>query len=149
MSLSSAKRVSQIEALGDLSREELVEKWIKLFGVAPFKGARDVTLIRGIAYKLQERRAGGVSASTNSTLLNIATGDDVENLERNIADSKPYIKLRTGSRLIREWNGRTYEVLVTDKGFILNGVTHKSLSACAKVITGAHWSGPRFFGSAA
>jgi hypothetical protein len=59
---------------------------------------------------------------------------------------KPKPQTQLGCRLVREWNGRTYEVVVADKGYILNGITHTSLSACAKAITGAHWSGPRFFG---
>jgi len=149
MSLSTAKLELQIEMLEALPREELVEKWVKLYGNLPFKGVRDVTLIRGIAYKLQERRTGRMSKATGSTLLNIAKGDFGGQIEQNNVAKKPLMKLQIGSKLIREWNGRTYEVLVADKGFILNGVTHKSLSACAKVITGAHWSGPRFFGAVA
>jgi len=31
-------------------------------------------------------------------------------------------------------------------GYLWNGKTFASLSAIAKEITGAHWSGPRFFG---
>ena len=50
-------------------------------------------------------------------------------------------KLQAGSKLIREWNGRTYEVEVADKGFVLNDEVYRSLSACAKAIIGAHWSG--------
>jgi hypothetical protein len=47
---------------------------------------------------------------------------------------------------MREWNGRTYQVEVIRDGFVMDGRTYKSLSAIAKRITGAHWSGPRFFG---
>jgi len=50
--------------------------------------------------------------------------------------------------LVREWNGKTHKVIVTNKGYVLNGVPYASLSAAAKAITGAHWSGPRFFGVA-
>ena len=55
-------------------------------------------------------------------------------------------KTKSGSQIIRECNGQTYILQVTDKGFVMAGVTYKSLSAAAKAITGAHWSGPRFFG---
>ena len=54
--------------------------------------------------------------------------------------------LRPGTRLVREWNGRTHVVDVSEDGFAFDGKTYRSLSAIAKRITGAHWSGPRFFG---
>lgn len=54
--------------------------------------------------------------------------------------------LSTGTQLVREWNGRPYRVEVTEAGFELDGKCYSSLSAIAKNITGAHWSGPRFFG---
>ena len=49
-------------------------------------------------------------------------------------------------RLIREWNGTVHQVDVVGGGFAWNGKTWKSLSAVAEAITGARWSGPRFFG---
>jgi hypothetical protein len=54
--------------------------------------------------------------------------------------------LAAGTQLVREWNGRPYRVEVIEDGFVLDGKTYSSLSAIAKMITGAHWSGPRFFG---
>ena len=51
-----------------------------------------------------------------------------------------------GTHLVREWNGRTYRVEVTDEGYVLDGTTYGSVSAVAKRITGTAWSGPRFFG---
>ncbi|MCF6305500.1 MAG: DUF2924 domain-containing protein [Rhodobacteraceae bacterium] len=47
---------------------------------------------------------------------------------------------------MREWNGRTYQVEVLTKGFRMDGREYRSLTAIAKKITGANWSGPRFFG---
>lgn len=54
--------------------------------------------------------------------------------------------LSPGARLIRDWQGRTHVVDVVEGGFLYGGKRHRSLSAIAKEITGAHWSGPRFFG---
>jgi hypothetical protein len=51
-----------------------------------------------------------------------------------------------GARLLREWNGRRHVVDVIERGFVYEGVSYRSLSAIARRITGAHWSGPRFFG---
>jgi len=54
--------------------------------------------------------------------------------------------IKSGTRLVREWQGRTYEVAVTDTGYIWQGDHYRSLSRIAKAITGTGWSGPRFFG---
>ena len=54
--------------------------------------------------------------------------------------------LSVGAHLVREWNGRTDQVHVVGGGFDMDGKTWRSLSAIAKHITGATWSGPRFFG---
>ncbi|WP_082376880.1 DUF2924 domain-containing protein [Ahrensia marina] len=66
---------------------------------------------------------------------------------RSLKPSKPFVlSIRAGTHLVREWNRRTYQVEALEKGFQLDGKTYRSLSAIAKKITGAHWSGPRFFG---
>lgn len=61
--------------------------------------------------------------------------------QRNLRKS-----LEPGTRLVREWNGSTHVVEVTERGFVWNGQAYRSLSAVARAITGARWSGPRFFG---
>ena len=58
----------------------------------------------------------------------------------------PRPKIKPGSRLVREWHGRTHTVCVTDDGFDFQGKTYRSLTKIALHITGAQWSGPRFFG---
>ena len=58
----------------------------------------------------------------------------------------PSIVLKPGTRLIREWRGETCSVFVQKDGFQWRGTTYRSLTTIAKEITGAHWSGPRFFG---
>jgi hypothetical protein len=66
-----------------------------------------------------------------------------EHLAQHLAQEP---SLRPGGRLIREWNGVTQVVDVVGDGFHWNGQRHGSLSAIARAITGARWSGPRFFG---
>lgn len=158
MNLSAATVEEQIALLPALPRNELVECWIDLFGAPPFKGMRHRTLVRGIACKLQERAFGSIKLATSRQLIKIArrSSKQKEGADQYVrsgsqanwnASLARRPKLQVGSKLIREWNGRTYEVVVSDAGFILNGIKHSSLSACAKAITGAHWSGPRFFGA--
>jgi len=133
----------KIQKLETLERPELVARWVKAYGASPFKGARHGTLVRSLAYHIQSQRFGELSTKTSKRLLKIArTGLVTGNAYRE--PSKPKTKL--GSQLVREWNGKSYTVHVTDKGYVMSGVTYSSLSSAAKAITGAHWSGPRFFG---
>jgi hypothetical protein len=47
---------------------------------------------------------------------------------------------------VRQWRGRAHTVLVREDGFEYEGQRYRSLTVIAEQITGAHWSGPRFFG---
>jgi hypothetical protein len=58
----------------------------------------------------------------------------------------PGIVLKTGATLVRQWRGHTHTVLVREDGFEYDGRRYRSLTVIAERITGAHWSGPRFFG---
>ena len=62
------------------------------------------------------------------------------------AASKPRRRVSQGARLIRDWNGRAHVVDVIDRGYVYDGKLYSSLTAIAFAITGARWSGPRFFG---
>lgn len=94
------------------------------------------------------------SRTTRKKLLAIATGGNEAkgsvsraSGQSNVADRRRKSdSLKPGSRLVREWNGVVHRVDVAEGGFIWNGQTLKSLSAVARAITGARWSGPRFFG---
>jgi hypothetical protein len=58
----------------------------------------------------------------------------------------PVRVLKPGTRLLREWQGVTHEVIVLEDGVLFRGKRHRSLSEVARAITGSRWSGPRFFG---
>jgi hypothetical protein len=60
--------------------------------------------------------------------------------------SSRQVTLRAGTRLVREWNGRTISVEVVDDHFVWNDAPYRSLSEIARAVTGTRWSGPRFFG---
>ena len=55
-------------------------------------------------------------------------------------------RIKPGTRLLRQWNGKTHQVMVVEGGFEYEGECYKSLSAIARLITGTRWSGPLFFG---
>ncbi len=128
-----------LRALEAAPREDLLREWRRLYKSAPPRhGSRDF-LVHALSYALQERELGCLPAFARRALLAIATGNPA-------SVRAPRVKVKSGARLLREWHGTTHEVLVTDEGFVWEGVTYGSLSAIAVAITGAKWNGPRFFG---
>src|SRR6267154_4823123 len=67
-------------------------------------------------------------------------------LENGARSFDPGIVLKPGATLVRQWRGHTHTVLVREDGFEYDGRRYRSLTVIAERITGAHWSGPRFFG---
>ncbi len=118
---------------------DLRAEWQRLHRAVPPNISRDL-LIRGIAYKIQERASGGPNAALKRRLHRLA----VEPANGSSASRAPALK--PGARLVREWGGRVHSVTVTEQGFEYAGQRYRSLSHIARAITGAHWSGPRFFG---
>ena len=121
---------------------ELRQQWRGLYKTqAPRHFSREL-LVRAVAYRMQELARAGLRPEPQRQLRRIAqqfkeTGD---------ATMRARAKLNRGTRLIREWQGRTYDVLVLDDGFSWQGTRYRSLSAIARQITGTAWSGPLFFG---
>jgi hypothetical protein len=145
--LSVANRVAiEVAALADLPREELVDCWLVRFGQESPKGCGRKLLELAAAYGIQERAYGGLKPEIRRALaLKIdPVLDDVASHRRSRRQAISTIK--PGTRLVREWNGRTHHVEMVEGGFVWNGKTHRSLSMIAREITGAQWSGPRFFG---
>jgi hypothetical protein len=132
----------EIGMLADLPRSDLVKRWQDFYGVGPPKGISRQLMIRAIAYELQAKTFGGLKPAVVRQLQKIAAGL----VTGAPVAIKTAFKLKPGARLVREWNGITHVVEVVDDGFIWNGERHLSLSAIARTITGARWSGPRFFG---
>lgn len=123
------------------SLDELRHEWRRLYNNDPPRISRDL-LILGIAYRHQEIEHGGLGKATLRKLRTIAktlraTGR---------VGPTPTLSLKPGARLVREWHGRTHTVTVTEDGFEYGRASYPSLTKIAKKITGAHWSGPRFFG---
>ncbi|SHJ04436.1 Protein of unknown function [Shimia gijangensis] len=96
-----------------------------------------VFMRRVLAFDIQAQLYGGLPKNFLRDLDKAANG-------KTASSKSPGLK--PGSRLLREWNGVTYVVDVTEEGFVWNARTYRSLSKIAHMITGTHWSGPRFFG---
>ncbi len=122
----------------DPDRAGLQKDWEETFGSPPPAYASVALLRKALAHEAQVTSHGGLSAANRRAFRQIATGTPVEKATRGT--------LRPGAHLVREWNGRSYQVEVQEKGFRLDGRTWPSISAIARHITGTTWSGPRFFG---
>ncbi|WP_340160752.1 DUF2924 domain-containing protein [uncultured Hoeflea sp.] len=99
-----------------------------------------------LAYEAQIKAHGGHSSVVRKALK--AALKTAQRSSEAGGRSKAALQstLRPGTHLVREWSGRTYQIEVLDDGFQMDGKRYRSLSAIARKITGAHWSGPRFFG---
>jgi len=132
--------MSPVDTLEALDRTELIAQWQALVGGAP-PAHLSMPLMRHIlAFEMQANTQGGLPRSLRKKIEQCACGEH-EALRR-----KPAPGLKPGARLVREWNGVAHRVDVTADGYVWNGATYRSLSAIARAITGARWSGPRFFG---
>lgn len=147
-----------VSDLADLPVEALRRLWAEHApGRAPPRLRR--LLLRELAWLIQEPALGGMDAET-SRLLRAAvraaspSGSAPVRDEPDSSEAHPKrraipaaAELTPGATLVRSWRGRRHVVTVLDGGsFEYEGRTYVSLSAIAREITGAHWSGPRFFG---
>jgi hypothetical protein len=165
---------AEVAALSGLPREDLVARWCKIYGTTPPKGVRQDLLVRVIAWHVQAKRLGGVSAETRRLLRSAMNRVESELLARNgrksisvdhpdkaqgrdtigphpsgragIKVPRQRRQVTPGARLMRDWNGKTHVVDVIEGGYVFEAKVYPSLTAIAGRITGAHWSGPRFFG---
>ena len=119
-------------------RSATLKRWEAVLGAPPPPYLSVPFMQKALEYEAQCKALNGLPAATRRALKQIASGEKV-----TVAT---LAKLSTGAHLVREWNGRIYQVQVTDGGFEMDGKRWSSLSAIAKHITGATWSGPRFFG---
>jgi hypothetical protein len=124
-----------------LDRPKLLDLWRANFGKAAPPGLRRELIVPILAYRIQERAYGGLKKETILKLRQLARE----------FDKKPSISTRTneakpGTRIVRQWRGQTHEVTAVGGGWLYRDVTYKSLSEIARLITGARWSGPLFFG---
>ena len=126
--------VSQIRSLGV---DALRNRWRLTFGAIPPKGLTKDIMGRMIAYRIQEEAFGGLDRETKRLLDRLARGEQPNELNR---------RLKTGTVLVREYQGERHTITIAPEGFAWREMTYSSLSAIAQQITGTKWNGPRFFG---
>jgi hypothetical protein len=139
--------LKQIHALYQMDRQQLRQRWGELMGKqAP--NCNQEYLIKRLAYRLQELAYGGITDTAQIMMGSLLQqeGYSDQALPPRRKQTKPTSRPLVGTRLLREWNGKCYEVTVTEQGYEYRGRCYQSLSAIAKLITGTQWNGPAFFG---
>src|SRR5215468_7772000 len=133
-------RTEALSRLPQLDLGELRELWCRLYKTEAAPRLSRELLVRAVAYRMQEVASGGPRLDLQRQLRQIA----LELQQTGRVRIRP--QLKPGTRFIREWRGRSHEVLVLDDGFSWQGTRYRSLSSIARKITGTAWSGPLFFG---
>jgi Protein of unknown function (DUF2924) len=131
-----------IQSLPNLPKERLFALWQENFG-KPAGKIRPELMLPILAFRIQEKAYGGLSPETKAQLRRISGLSAPRSRPRNDARQR----FKPGTRLVREWRGKTHEVILTEDGYDYLGEKYKSLSPIASRITGTHWSGPAFFGT--
>ena len=141
-SISSQSLDQKLTRLANMDASELRDEWQKRFGHKPAPRLGRDLLIRASAYKVQEKVFGGLSKMSRRKLASYRQQMETGGSIAVVTD----IRIKPGTKLIREWNGKVHTVVALEKGFEHNGQRYASLSKIAREITGSHWSGPLFFG---
>ncbi len=137
-----ANIAEEIIALEELKMSELRAIWQEIYEAEAPPGISRDLLIRAAAFQVQEKECGGLGKGVKRKLRSLVQTIKAEGR----ASPSPSASLKPGSKLIRDWGGKTHSVIVLDNGFDFEGERYRSLSRIAREITGARWSGPRFFG---
>jgi len=137
----------EIAHLRDLDLKSLRTRWKGIFRGHPPNHLPRHLLAGILAYRMQAEVHGDLDAATVRLLKQIGSGGASIDAVRLTADHEQRrTSLKSGTILMREWNGQPHRVMVVDAGFAWNGKTYDSLSKIAFAITGTKWNGPRFFG---
>ena len=125
----------ELARISAMSIGQLRARWQEVRGHAPPIALSKDLLARALAYWFQEEHLGGLDPKTRKQLAAyVGRGQS------------PARRVKVGSIIVREYQGKLHEVLVVPDGFCWQGQTFASLSTIARRITGTSWNGPRFFG---
>lgn len=130
----------RIALLEQMSAAEKKAEWRRVFGT-PAPPAFGIALLsRAIAARWQEQAYGGLS---KAELRQLATQSRKDQRRPRGLRAPP---VKPGTWLSRTWHGEVHQVVVLESGYEYRGARYRSLTSIANAVTGAAWSGPRFFG---
>lgn len=133
---------NEIGKLADLDLDELRARWLKVTGRPAPKAFRTEMLRRALAYEMQVAAFGGLPSSLKRRLRDLAKAAREDRFDEALGTTH----LKPGTMLMRVWEGKTENVMVTRDGYVWAGERYQSLSAIARAITGTSWNGWTFFG---
>ncbi len=139
MTRTTAEKIAVLQAL---ETQAVRARWEQALKRPAPKGISRDLLLRALAYHVQEQAEGNLSKAALKRLAALADPND----HRSRPPRPSALRLRPGTRLVREWRGEAHQVSVLDDGFDYRGERYASLSQIARIITGTRWSGPLFFG---
>lgn len=141
--LTMSRIDDQLAGLAKLSPARLRAEWRRLHRGLPLpEGLTSSQLMRAIAWRMQEKAQGGLPPERLRQLDRMAEQLKAE----GDIELEPPQSLKPGTRLVRHWHSKVHCVTVLDEGFEFEQRHYSSLTQIARHITGAAWSGPRFFG---
>lgn len=118
----------------------LKAEWQKYFKMPPPTKSSREFLSKNILWQKQAKEQGlnlkKFYKTLDSALAHFEVGKKVQ----------PELIVKSGTKFIRQWQGKTHEVEAAGSTFIYKGDSYKSLSAIARKITGTQWNGKLFFG---
>src|SRR5476649_1893384 len=132
---------AEIAQLGGFGLGALRDLWRERLGSPPRFASTELTRL-WLAWELQAKVRGGYDLATRRRLkqLSKSSKNDATPTSAALGALKP------GTVLTREWGGVIHRGMVLEEGFAWAGQNYRSLSEIATRISGARWSGPRFFG---
>src|ERR1700731_5452377 len=140
--VKSEKLAQELKDLETRSDDELKDRWLSLYGTKPPQKIHRSLLIAAVAHRMQENALGALKSSVHRHLMQAANNPATPRLSPHFPSLRP----KAGTVLVRDWGGVTHQAQVLEDGILFRSKRYKSLSEVARVITGARWSGPRFFG---
>jgi len=126
---------AELARVASLTINQLRGDWRERLGIDPPPALSKDLIARVLSHRLQEEVLGGLPPRIRKAMVALDQGDSI-----------PLQRIKVGSVLVREHEGRLHEVYVVPDGFSWQGKIYTSLSIIARKITGTKWNGPRFFG---
>lgn len=130
-----------IDNLASLALADLRHQWATAWGREPHPRIGRTMLLKSLEYKILEQETGMLTSEQRQRLEQL-----IKSYRRNpnyFDENVPALK--PGTRLVRNWNGKRYSVLVQNTGYEYKDKLYKSLSQVAFEITGTRWNGWVFF----
>jgi hypothetical protein len=131
-----------ITTIENFPTADLRKYWSAAWGVEAHQEMSRILLIKSLLYKIREAQGQGLTTDQQAKLDALVKAYK-KNRQEGVSREN---NLKSGTQLIREWQGKRHIVTVKDGLYEYNNKKYKSLSAVSFDITGTRWNGWVFFG---